>query len=302
MNIRQLKFVETLARTHSFTVAANECCVTQPTLSNAVAQLEDELGEKLFIRSTRTVKPTEFAQHLLPHIMNLLEAENSLLLEAESFLKPEKQLIRIGTSPLINSYVMNAVLEAFRNMYPDVEVVLREGNMKNLHHALESGLLDFVFGIADPKGKKFSKTFLYEEPLLYLSRSRSNTLNEHNKIEFKDISHDVFIMVPDACGLARTTRDLFKRQRKKLNEYSGQAMSYQVLAEWAELGIGSAIIPQSKISKKRQAAYTITDKSGNNIQIAYQAFWAKASEKKPHLSAFITHLKSVTPQIIDGLA
>ena len=54
-------------------------------------------------------------------------------------------------------------------------------------------------------------------------------------------------MVPDACGLARATRPLFRTQQKKLHEYPGEAMGYRVLEEWAALKIGAAILPKSKM-------------------------------------------------------
>jgi hypothetical protein len=67
-------------------------------------------------------------------------------------------------------------------------------------------------------------------------------------------------MVPDACGLARVTRPLFRTQRKKLHEYPGEAMGYRVLEEWAALKIGAAILPKSKVTSR--VAYPIKDKAG----------------------------------------
>ncbi|MFX9061817.1 LysR substrate-binding domain-containing protein, partial [Acinetobacter baumannii] len=66
-----------------------------------------------------------------------------------------------------------------------------------------------------------------------------------HSVQLKDIADETYVMVPDACGLSRATRALFRSQRRKLQEYSGEAMSYQVLEEWAALGIGSAILPKS---------------------------------------------------------
>jgi LysR family transcriptional regulator, hydrogen peroxide-inducible genes activator len=82
-------------------------------------------------------------------------------------------------------------------------------------------------------------------------------------------------MVPDACGLARATRALFRSQRRKLQEYSGEAMSYQVLEEWAALGIGAAILPKSKVTTSKNASFPIADKAGDEVTISFETSWSR---------------------------
>src|SRR5258706_9278016 len=106
MNLSQLRFASTVASTGSFTAAAAECCVTQPTLSNGIAQLENELGERLFVRTTRKVALTPFGVHVLPYINEVLSAQASLVHQTQAFLSPGKRLIRIGTSPLVSANLL----------------------------------------------------------------------------------------------------------------------------------------------------------------------------------------------------
>lgn len=79
MNLSQLRYVKAVAETGSFTLAAERCYVTQPTLSNGIAQLEQELEERLFTRTTRAVSLTPFGQHILPFMDRLLDAQIDLL-------------------------------------------------------------------------------------------------------------------------------------------------------------------------------------------------------------------------------
>jgi DNA-binding transcriptional LysR family regulator len=81
-------------------------------------------------------------------------------------------------------------------------------------------------------------------------------------VSLDDIADEIFVMVPDACGLARSTRALFQSRRHKLKEYSGEALSYQVLEDWAALGVGAAILLESKVSRADVPAYTIRHKNG----------------------------------------
>lgn len=302
MNLSQLRFAGAVAFTGSFTAAAAQCCVTQPTLSNGIAQLEDELGERLFVRTTRTVALTPFGAHLLPYINEVLGAQAGLVQQARVFLKPDKRLIRIGTSPLINANLLGLMIEPFRRQRPEVDVVLREMNMADLYRMLDEGLLDFVFGVANVHKSAWATTVLYAEPLLFVPRAAVRSNRERpQSVQLKDIADETYVMVPDACGLSRATRALFRSQRKKLHEYAGAAMSYQVLEEWAALGIGSAIIPRSKVISSKNMSSPIADKSGTAVTIKFEAVWSRTGTQAAHFLEFADHLRTVVPGIVGGL-
>ena len=120
-------------------------------------------------------------------------------------------------------------------------------------------------------------------------------------MQFSEIAAETYVMVPDACGLARTTRELFRRHRRRLVEYTGEAMSHQVLQEWAALGIGAAILPQSKLAANRRSAYPIVDRAGQPVTIGFEAVWPRGEGRAPHLVAFTEHLAKVAPRIAAGL-
>ncbi len=302
MNLSQLRFASAVASTGSFTAAAAECCVTQPTLSNGVAQLESELGERLFLRTTRKVALTPFGTHVMPYVNEVLSAQASLLQQTRAFLTPDKRLIRIGTSPLVSANLLGLMLEPFRVRNPQVDVVLREMNMADLYRMLDEGLLDFVIGVVKVHKGPWVSSFLYEEPLRFIPRGAvwSNGARPQS-VQLKDIADETYVMVPDACGLSRTTRALFRSQRRKLHEYSGEAMSYQVLEEWAALGIGAAILPKSKLMASGHASFPIADKTGREVTIGFEATWSRKGLQSSHLLEFSNHLRKVVPAIVSGL-
>ena len=171
MNINQIRYVKAVAETRSFTLAAEQCYVTQPTLSNGIAQLEQEFEEKIFTRTTRIVSLTPFGEHILPYIDKALTAQAELLHASRSFKKPEQKIIRIGTSPIICSQWLIPMIEAFREAYPDTEIILHEQNMADLYRMLDDELLDCVFGVEDVKKSSWNTTQLYQEPLYFIPRS-----------------------------------------------------------------------------------------------------------------------------------
>jgi LysR family hydrogen peroxide-inducible transcriptional activator len=302
MNLSQLRFAHALAAKGSFTAAAAECFVTQPTLSNGIAQLEGELGERLFARTTRKVTLTPFGAHLMPCIADVLRAQDTLALQARAFLEPAKRLIRIGTSPLVSARLLGLMIEPFRRQNSGVDIVLREMNMADLYRMLGDGQLDFVFGVAGVHRGPWATTYLYREPLLFVPRGREGRGKPGARsVALKDIADETYVMVPDACGLARATRALFRSHRRKLHEYSGEAMSYQVLEQWAGLGIGAAIMPGSKLSDHAKGAMRILDKAGAEVTLPFEASWRRGSDETGAAQAFAKHLRDVVPAIVRGL-
>ena len=286
----------------SFTEAASSCFVTQPTLSNGIAQLEAELGDRLFVRTTRKVKLTPFGEQVMPYMADVLRAQTTLELHARNVLHPNMRLLRIGTSPLIRANLLSLMIEPFQAQQPDVDVVLREMNMNDLYRMLGEGLLDVVIGVVGAPRGPWQTAALYSEPLLFLPRGNTYTpRRRNNTVQFAEIAAETYVMVPDACGLARTTRELFRRHRRKLLEYTGEAMSYQVLEEWAALGIGAAILPQSRLTAGHRMAYPIVDKAGQPVTIGFEAVWPRKDAQAPHLALFSQHLAKVVPRIIAGL-
>jgi DNA-binding transcriptional LysR family regulator len=164
---------------------------------------------------------------------------------------------------------------------------------------LAEGLLDFVFGVKGAYKGPWTVAFLYDEPLLFIPRGATwKGRMSTSSVQLKDIADETYVMVPDACGLSRATRALFRSQRRKLREYAGEAMSYQVLEQWAALGIGAAILPRSKVTAPDNAPLAITDGSGQEVTIGFEATWSGASAHSPHLREFVKHLRQVVPGIV----
>jgi LysR family transcriptional regulator, hydrogen peroxide-inducible genes activator len=305
MNMQQLRYARALAEFGSFVQAASHCGVTQPTLSNGIAELERELGQQLFARTTRTVRLTEAGAHLLPNVADVLNAQAALMARARALSNPQRKLIRIGVSPVVSIKFVALVIEPFRLENPDTEIIFREMNMFEMLTLLEAGQLEFVFGPVDatPSGQvNLRSAAFHNEPLVFVPNNNTKTKYLQSKsVSLKDIVSESFVMVPDSCGLTRTTRELFKQKRLKLKEYSGKAMSYGVLQEWAELGIGSAILPRSKLHKGNSTGIVIAEGT-KPLEIRYRSLWQNSPNALYIVKSLAKFLREVAPSIAQGLA
>lgn len=220
MNLIRLRYVKAVVETGSFTLAAQACYVTQPTLSNSIAQLEQEFEERLFARTTRSVALTPFGEHILPFIDRVIDAHAELMHESRNFVHPAGNTVRIGASPLLRSGWLAAMLEDFRKAHPGIDIILHEQNMADLYRMLDDRLLDIVFGVADAHRPSWSSADLYRENLYFIPRGDGE--QGKSEVMFEDIAEETFVMVPNVCGLAKATRALFRSHRRRLNEYPGK--------------------------------------------------------------------------------
>lgn len=284
MNLKQLKFVVAVSEHSSFSAAAEACFVTQPSLSNGIASLESELGGKLFDRTTRQVSLSDFGRSMMPSIRHVVEGEKEIKRRAETILNAGKSTVRLGVSPLVGSDLSLALMTAFSEQYDSIELVLIEDNLEQLRAGLERGDLDIIL-VPDTgaQAKGIQKLFIDREPLYFYDRQCSSK----SQISIEEMTGKTVLMVPDACGLAIITRELFSNQ--DLSEYEGRAMSYQVLENWALSGLGAAILPKSKISHAQDQFIPVV-RDDQAITIDFCAYW-----KELPLKGFDNLLSSLYP-------
>ena len=293
MNISHLRFVKAVSEENTFSAAAKSCKVTQPTLSNGISKLEEELGNKVFERSTRTVRLTPFGEKILPSIRSILELEESIYLFSREFEDPKTNMMRIGLSPLLNTKFISMLTKTFTENNKNQKILLIEQNLESLENKFQNGELDIIFIPHVGKTKVKNSIHLYDEELVYLDSG----LDKNKTVEISDIKDKTFLMVPDTCGLSYVVRNLVGSRKKKIREYEGLAMSYQVLAEWASNGLGSAILPISKVPHGVHSSKINSKK--NDASIGFIAKWK--SQDLSRLRSLIQHFKQNSNKIYNGL-
>lgn len=287
VSIEGLRYAWAAAQTHSFTAAARAYGVTQPALSNGIAKLEQQLGGKLFERTTQGAAPTAFGRQLLPMIERALDELDAIAAEAQRLTQPTDRSIRMGVSPLIDPKLVAQMYSMVCDLPESHELVLREADMQELREALSAGKLDVILIPAVASMPRFAHRIISREPVAIVAShaaqgeasdgvaDRSET--DENKAdgsmaEFEAEADASFILVPDTCGLTTFTKQLFASHKHPMNACPGEAASYQVLEQWASMGLGAAILPLSKLGGSKAQHRRLQD-NGQDVIIAYEAVW-----------------------------
>src|SRR5271167_2179125 len=110
MEMHQLRYVVAVARTANFSRAAEQCHVSQPSLSQQIQKLEDELGERLFDRRKRQTKLTPHGEAFLRHAVRILEEMEAARREAADARDLLRGTVTVGVLPTIAPYLLPAVM------------------------------------------------------------------------------------------------------------------------------------------------------------------------------------------------
>ena len=165
MELRHLRYFITAAEERNMTRAAKKLFISQPPLTRAIMQLEDELGVKLFERKARGLDLTAAGAYFLVHAQHLLERLEIIISDTKRINEQRKTVFSIGFEPSIFYGQLPLLVRRLRKN-KNLEIILREMTTHNQLHALETGKIDIVFGRVRVKTPGIEQEILFNEPLL----------------------------------------------------------------------------------------------------------------------------------------
>lgn len=197
MNLNQLRYFNAICIYKTVSEASEYLHISQPSLSNAIKELENEFGVKLFLRQHRGMVPTSEGEILFKMSKELLsradEIENIM-----SDLGKERKVLRLGVPPMIGSIILPHIYSEFQPMYPDIHIEITEGGKRELVTKLSEDTLDMVFLPHDEFiGKNFS-TVSVMEPKIVCCVSNKNPLSEKKSITASDLEGVPLVLFKDS--------------------------------------------------------------------------------------------------------
>ena len=160
------KYVYEVYKTRSFSKAAANLYISQPSLSATIKKIEARLGTPIFDRSTSPIMLTECGEKYIHYVEHLMDMEN----EFENYLNDFEALrtghLSVGGSNLFASYVLPPLLSGFMGKYPSIEVKMTESTTGDLEKQLFSGSLDLVIDNYPFSDTIYDRHFFCKEQLL----------------------------------------------------------------------------------------------------------------------------------------
>lgn len=251
MNQRQLQYVVQLAEEGSFSALAQKLKITQPALSKQVLALENELGVRLFDRSSSPVMLTAAGEHFVRQARGLLHGQQQLQHTMEQFRNGQRSRLVIGATPFRSSYILPRLIRQLREQYPGVQVELIEEGSHLLRKDAAEGRFDLAV-INLPVDETVLDVTPIEQDRLALvipNNLLPDNLKDKQQVEFKDCQELPFAVV----GKNQEMRILFE----KLCTINGvtppvavQVVGLTTAWDMACSGVAATLLPIAFINKK----------------------------------------------------
>jgi len=288
MELHHLRYFVAVARLGSFTRAAAETHVAQPSLSQQIRRLEEELGTPLFDRSQSPVRLTDAGEALLPHAESILkQVEQASLAVAERLGLQSGRLI-LGSLPMTGARLLPAAVAAFRQRYPGVQVTLLEESTRRLTELTLAGETDLTLTTL-PLGRPDlqAQHVLTEEILLAVPPG--HWLSGASSAGLRDVAGEPFLLMKPGYGF----RDLCLSACRTAGfepQVAFESAQIETLQAMVAAGLGVTLVPRIATETERRPAPVFLRLDGEPITRTLVLAW----RRDRHLSAAAHGFLAVT--------
>jgi LysR family hydrogen peroxide-inducible transcriptional activator len=287
MTITQLKYVLAVAEHKNFTLAAEKCFVTQPTLSMQIQKIEDELSIQIFDRTKKPIQLTDIGQKIVNQAKNIVNEADRI----QDIVEQQKGFIggefRLGIIPTIMPTLLPMFLSNFIKKYPKVKLIIEELNTEEIITKLKNGNLDAAIAATPLEDEKIKEVVLYFEPFVaYIPEN--NAVFQKEEIEIDDLNINEILLLQDGHCFRDGILNLCKnRNETGLKSFQIESGSFETLIKLADEGLGTTLLPY---------LHTLDLKESDKLKLRH------FKEPKPAREVSLIYPKSeLKIQIIDAL-
>jgi LysR family hydrogen peroxide-inducible transcriptional activator len=249
MEMQQLRYVVAVARTGNFSRAAEQCHVAQPSLSQQIQKLEDELGERLFDRLRREAKLTPAGEAFLRRAGRILEEVDAAKREARDAQELLRGVVTVGVLPTIAPYLLPEVLCGFTGKFPGVEIVIQEdttARLLKLAHAYE---IDFALASQPIQDERLAVRELFSEEL-FLALPPGHPLTRKRTVAVADLERERLIIMKEGHCLGDQVLSFCDRRDLHPN-ISFRSAQLETIQSLVRAGLGISLIPAMAAESER---------------------------------------------------
>lgn len=243
MDLRQLEYFVTVARLGHFTRSAEHLYIGQPALSQAIRRLESELGVLLFDRSVHPIGLTAAGKALLPHAESVMASIGAIRDEFGLVGGAPSGRVTVGALAAVGP--VELVIAEFDRMFPDVDIVLKEGVTSRLIQDLSMGQLDVVIATSvRPLPPNIDQAVVFSESMVLMAPPGSGF---RDGLSMKDLDGVTFLLPSEGSGVrailepALDSAGIAWRRGPESNDVQRQR---SVISQ----GVGVSIVPKSAMT------------------------------------------------------
>lgn len=305
MNMNVLRYVEAVAEERSFTRAAERLYVAQPSLSQAIRALENELGAALFTRGGRAVALTPAGEKYLSWAKNVLRTEERMRADLSAAPGGLKKLC-IGTSAYRSKALFPAAIRAFCQIRPNCRVELFERNQSDMMALLDEGKIDMIVDL--PPAEGYQTALIAEERILFAVHRRF-ALPLRQGAEYPLVERDALLALPvifindaqygNPLHLGPIQRRLFE-DAGAVPDIAVQCCGAEMAHILAAEGLGFTVISELFMRSGALPELRYCEIASRPLKRRVCAIWSAARPLSADGAAFVELLQEQTARRIAG--
>ena len=292
MEIHQLRYFVSVAEIGSFTRAAQACYVAQPSLSQQIRKLEEELGQPLFERLGRNVRLTPAGHILYERATRILAS----LAEARDALRDPSRLhegeIQVAAIPTVAPYLLPRLLKAFTRSYRGAEVTVHEDFTAEIVRHCAAGDVDLGIVALPIEDERLAVEPLFSEDLLVAIPSK-HALARKRRITLEELTRERFVLLSEIHCLGAQIVRFCERQgcTPAVTCRSAQLLTVQ---ELVGLGQGVSLVPEMAARMDRSGKIVYRNLTGTKASRTLAMIWHKRRYQRPLVEGLVETIRAET--------
>lgn len=291
MELDQLRYFLRVALRGNFTRAAEDLAISQPALSRSIQKLEEELGQPVFERKTRSVSLTEAGVLLQSRAQEVLAILDDT--KAEITDDGQSGRVRVAAIPTIAPYYLPDVLKQFSAEYPKASLIVQENTTDALLKSCTQGEIDLAILALPVPAKYLEVEVLFEEELL-LVVPPEHPLAGKAKIRMSDVEPFPFVLLDEAHCLSGNIVS-FCRQRSFQPVSVERTSQLAMVQELVSLSHGVSMIPAMARVRDQSDRRVYRSFSGKKPTRQVAVAWNPYRFHSRLIEAFKEHLRMSKP-------
>ena len=241
VSVKQLRAFVAVAETGSFAQACEQLNISQPALSMAVKNLEDEVGGSLFLRPTRSLSLSPEGSAFLPTAQRPLRDWSDAFTDLQRLYSLQQGKLTIAAMPSFASTRLPAVLATYRQQFPNIDIAVRDIVMEELIEAVRAGRVELgvAFEPDDSEGLEFEALFTDRFVAVF---PEAHPLLTRSRLRIKDLLGDTVITLNRGSSTRRWTEDAFARESLSPPAIF-EAFQLTTVGAMVAAGLGVALVP-----------------------------------------------------------
>ena len=299
MNLRDLRYLITLADLGHFGRAAEACHVSQPTLSTQIRKLEDELGVALVERAPRHLLLTPAGKDIVERARRVLAEVEQMRETGRRTADPEAGSVRLGMFPTLGPYLLPHVVPNIRKRFPRLELLLVEEKTEALLAMLRAGKLDAAVLALPLQDDGLEVAFLFEEPFV-IAMPDTHPLASHRSLDLAELADQHLLLLEDGHCLRPQALEVCSLAGAGEKE-GFRATSLETLRQMVAAGVGMTLLPMLAVKPPVPVSTSIQLLPFRDPAPARRLamVWRRSSAMTPLLHQLAALLRELPPELLE---